>query len=179
MKTNSVKYITLFLALLVFFANTKNTDAASPKKNTVLIHVVSNIKKDDGPPCVAFDIAFAYVKLGYKVQMLFDADAAWNLKLSGKDRKNDFDRYNVPDDLKKLVTQQIKDNNFSKVKNFGEFLEYLSKSGVKIYVNGTWNVLTSAEKTLKGKENMPDYSIPVDLKEMTELLSSANTYMRY
>jgi len=164
---------------VVFFGNTINTNAALSKKKTVLIHVVTNIKKDDGPPCVAFDMALTYVELGYKVEMLFDADAAWNLKLFGKDRKNDFDRYEVPADLKKLVTQQFKNDSFLKVKDFGEFLSYLSKKGVKIYVNGTWNVLTSVEKTLKGKENISAYLIPLTLKEMAEILSSANIYMRY
>lgn len=174
-KINLTALVTIIFSLLLF----TNTYSTSPKGKTVLIHVVSNVKTNDGPPCVAFDMALAYLELGYKVEMLFDADAAWNLKLSGKERRNDFDRYEVPADLKKLALEQIKDKNFSKVQDFGEFLSYLKKRGVKIYVNGTWNVLTSVEKTLKGKENMPNYVIPLTLKEMADLLSSGDSYMRY
>lgn len=178
MKTlNKIISITL-LFFIVSIVTAKNTDAASPKK-TVLIHVVSNIKTNDGPPCVAFDMALAYLKLGYKVDMMFDADAAWNLKISSKDKKNDFDRYEVPADLKKIIYEQTKDDNINKLKTFGDFLSYLNSSGVNVYVNGTWNVLTSVEKTLKGKTNMPSYSIPLNLKEMAKVFNSANTYIKY
>jgi len=66
------------------------------------VHVVSNIKKDDGPPCVAFDVSYANLMAGNRVEMFFDADAAWNLKQAEADGKNDFDRYDVPADLKQL-----------------------------------------------------------------------------
>jgi len=167
------------LALTVFLINSKIVNAKSHKNKTILIHVVSDIKKDDGPPCVAFDMALTYLKLGYKVEMLYDAEAAWNLKISGKDRKNDLDRYIIPADLKKLIVDQLKDKNVNQLVNFGDFLSYMSKHGVKIYINGTWNVLTSVEKLLKGKVNMPKYAIPITLKEMAKVFNNANTYMRY
>ncbi|MBI3194077.1 MAG: hypothetical protein HYZ34_06360, partial [Ignavibacteriae bacterium] len=62
---------------------------------------------------------------------------------------------------------------------FGEFLELLSKKGAVISVNGTWNVLTSVEKEVKGKTKMPSYVNPLTLKEMVEHLNSAQKYYRY
>ncbi len=51
------------------------------KNKTVLVHFVANIKKDNGPPCVAFDMAYTNLEIGNKVEILFEADSAWNLKM--------------------------------------------------------------------------------------------------
>lgn len=172
---NTVRLIIITFALLSF----TNNFATPPKGKTVLVHVISNIKTNDGPPCVAFDMAYTNLMIGNKVEMLFDADAAWNIKIVDKDKKNDFDRYEIPADLKKLIYEQFKDENINKLKTFGDFLSFLEKKGATIYVNGTWNVLTSVEKTLKGKEQMPVYVTPLTLKEMADAVNSADVYMNY
>jgi len=174
-RKNIVRLVIIAFAILSF----TNNYALSPKGKTVLVHVISNIKTNDGPPCVAFDMAYANLMMGNKVEILFDADAAWNLKIVDKDKKNDFDRYEIPADLKKLVIEQFKDENINKLKTFGDLLSFMNKRGVKIYVNGTWNVLTSVEKILKGKVQMPAYVTPLTLKEMAEVFNTANIYMRY
>jgi predicted peroxiredoxin len=150
----------------------------SGENNKVLIHIVTDIKKDDGPPCVAVDVALTNLQLGKEVVVLFDANASWNLK-KADDGKNDYDRYEVPADLKKLVNEQLNVKELSSLKNFGEFLEMLHKKGAKIAVNGTWNVLTSVEKEVKGKTKMPDYVEPLTLKELVKEINSAGTYYSY
>ena len=177
MQKNQVKYI--IASMLVFTMFLGMSTKVFSKNKSVLVHFVANIKKDDGPPCVAFDMAYTNLMLGNKVEMLFDADAAWNLKIFEKDNKNDYDRYVIPEDLKKLIYDEFKDSKINKLKTFGNFLAYMKKMGAKIYVNGTWNVLTSVEKKVKGKEKMPDYVTPLTLKEMAKFINSADSYMRY
>jgi len=177
MRKSIFKKFVFIVIISAFFVN--GILNAAPKKKTVLVHFVADIKKDDGPPCVAFDMAFANIMMGNKVVMLFDADASWNLKLFEKDNKNDFDRYEIPADLKKLIYEQFKDNSLKKLKSFGDFLSYMKSKGAEIYVNGTWNVLTSVEKTIKGKTKMPSYVTPLTLKEMAKEINSADSYMRY
>lgn len=167
--------IILFSVTIIFFVGCTTT---SEKNNKILIHIVTDIKKDDGPPCVAVDVALTNLKLGNQVEVLFDANAAWNLK-KAEDGKNDYDRYEVPADLKKLINEQFNDEDIIKLKNFGEFLELLNKKGAKITVNGTWNVLTNVEETVKGKTNMPDYVEPLSLKELALSINDAGTYYRY
>lgn len=179
MKNNKIKIIIIFAVLSSFLLIGQKVIHASKKGKTVLVHFVANIKKNDGPPCVAFDMAYTNLIMGNKVEMLFDADAAWNLKLFEKDNKNDYDRYDIPADLKALLNQQFKDPNINKLKTFGDFLSYMEKIGAELYVNGTWNVLTSVEKKIKGKEKMPNYATPLTLKEMAEVINSADSYMRY
>lgn len=180
MKKNFLTATILIAAIAAFTGFTgevKNSKLES--KHNVLIHLVTNIKKDDGPPCVAFDIALTNLKLGKKVEFLFDSEAAWNLKRTEKDGKNDFDRYEVPKDLKELLIKQLNDSEISGVKNFGEFLAFLSKKGAKITVNGTWNVLTGVEKELKGKTKLPNFVEPLDLKELANHVNGSDIYYRY
>ncbi|MBI3124019.1 MAG: hypothetical protein HYZ10_06405 [Ignavibacteriales bacterium] len=169
--------IVVIAVLTGFIGEVKNSKPES--KHNVLIHLATNIKKDDGPPCVAFDIALVNSKLGKKVEFLFDSEAAWNLKRTEKDGKNDFDRYEVPKDLKELLVKQLKDSELLELKNFGDFLELLSKRGVKITVNGTWNVLTGVEKKVSGKTKLPSYVNPLYLQELASHINGSDVYYRY
>lgn len=177
-KYNFVLVITSLILVEMFFGFKEESKSNIESKNKVLIHLTTNIKKDDAPPCVAFDIALANAALGNKVEFLFDSEAAWNLKKS-KDGKNDFDRYEVPNDLKKIVNDQLHDSSILKLRNFGEFLELLDKKGVNISVNGTWNLLTGVEKEVKGKTNIPNYVSPLTLKEFVNTVNDANVYYKY
>ncbi|AFH49661.1 Hypothetical protein IALB_1955 [Ignavibacterium album JCM 16511] len=174
MKKFFVFAATLIITASLFYGYTNNP----VEKKKVLIHIVSDIKKNDGPPCVAVDVALTNLELGNQVEVLFDADAAWNIKKSD-DGKNDYDRYEVPADLKKLVDDQLKSPDVLKLKNFGEFLQLLHKKGAKITINGTWNVLTSVEKDLKGKTKMPDYVQSLNLKELVTSINNSDVYYRY
>lgn len=107
------------------------------------------------------------------------ADAAWNLKRTETDGKNDLDRYDVPADLKQLLFSEFKSDEIQKLKTFGEFLALLSSKGAVISVNGTWNVLTSVEEEIKGKTKMPSFVEPLTLKEMVGHLNTAGRYYRY
>lgn len=150
----------------------------SPGVKKVIIHLTTDIKKDDGPPCVAFDMALTNLKMGNKVEFLFDGEAAWNLKKI-KGGKNDFDRYIIPNDLKKLLYNEFNDRSIKTLKTFGDFLYFLHKGGIKITVNGTWNVLTSVEKEIKGKTKLPVYVEPLTLKELAEHINSSQVYYKY
>lgn len=174
-----IKYLMVILVLAAGIGVQLTNAQTNPKGTKVLVHVISDIKKDDGPPCVAFDIAYANLLAGNQVEMLFDADAAWNLKRLETDGKNDFDRYDVPADLKQLLVAEFKSEEIRQLNNFGEFLALLSKKGVSISVNGTWNVLTSVEREIKGKTRMPPYVEPVTLKEMVVRMNAADKYYRY
>ncbi len=175
----TTKYVLIALALATGIGGGLSNAQNNPKGKKVLVHIISDIKNNDGPPCVAFDIAYANLMAGNIVEMLFDADAAWNLKRAETDGKNDFDRYDVPADLKQLVFAEFKNEEIQRLKNFGEFLALLSKKGASISVNGTWNVLTSVEKEIKGKTRMPSYVEPLTLREMVGHVNGAERYWRY
>lgn len=179
MNRKTIVVTTLLIVATAFFGFKKEEKVTASSKNKVLIHLVTNIKKDDGPPCVAFDIALVNLKLGKKVELLFDSEAAWNLKRTEKDSKSDLDRYEVPKDLKELLVKELHDKDILSINNFGEFLSFLNKRGVKISVNGTWNVLTRVEKEIKGKTKLPNYVEPLGLKELASHINDTDIYYRY
>ncbi len=178
MKNKKLLFTIFTISAGIFLTGFIFTRDSQVHAKTVVIHLTTNIKNDDVPPCVAFDMALTNLKLGNKVEFLFDGEAAWNLKKSN-DGKNDFDRYTIPADLKKLLLAEFNDKSLMKLKTFGDFLKFLNDKGVKITVNGTWNVLTSVEKGIKGKTNIPSYVQPLTLKEMAEHINNTQVYYKY
>ncbi|MDZ7362049.1 MAG: hypothetical protein ONB46_15190 [candidate division KSB1 bacterium] len=173
------RYVLAIIALLVIgmllFSTPLFTQTGGKK---LLIHMRTNIKKDDGPPCVGFNMALAGLKAGYQVEMLFDIEAAYNIKIF-TDSKTDYERYTVPADLKALVKEQYPDFPMDKVKTYQDFLSVYHQLGVKITVNGTWNALTQVEKTVKGKEHIIPIAEPLSLKEMAAHIATADVYVAY
>ncbi|MGI0014391.1 MAG: hypothetical protein ACREBU_13255 [Nitrososphaera sp.] len=167
--------IALFAIGMLLFSTPLFTQTSGKK---MLIHMRANIKKDDGPPCVGFNMALAALKAGYQVEMLFDIEAAYNIKIF-TDGKTDYERYTVPADLKALVKEQYPDFPIDKVKTYQDFLNVYHQLGVKITVNGTWNALTQIEKTVKGKEHIISIAEPLDLKEMIAHIAAADVYVAY
>jgi hypothetical protein len=64
-------------------------------------------------------------------------------------------------------------------KTYQDLLKTFHNKGVVLTINGTWNVLSDVEKTVKGQENIPNYVQPLTLKEMVEHRSLADQYWSY
>lgn len=169
----------ILIFLFTFTTSAFTSSAAFAGEKTLLIHLRTNIKKDDGPPCVAFNLALAGLKAGFKVEMLFDGEAAYNLKIFNADGKTDFERYTVPPDLKELITQQYPSFPMEKVKTYQDFLAVYHTMGALITVNGTWNALTQVEQTIKGKQHIPKIVEPLTLPEMIGHIARAQIYLAY
>ena len=169
----------IIFAILFGIAFSSPLPAQGKKKTNVLIHMRANIKKDDGPPCVGFNMALAALEAGYQVEMLFDVEASYNIKIFAGDGKTDFERYEVPDDLKQLVAQQYADFPIGRIKTYQDFLTVYHEMGMKITMNGTWNALTQIEKTITGKENIIAIAEPLTLQEMMAHIAAADVYLAY
>jgi len=145
----------------------------------VLIHMQSNIKKDDGPPCVAFNMALAALRAGYRVEILFDVEASYNIKVFAGDGKTDYQRYEVPNDLRQLIRDQYPDFPLKRIRTYQDFLAVYHEMGATITMNGTWNALTQIERTIKGKENIIKIAEPLTLDEMMAHIAAADIYLAY
>jgi len=169
----------MMFAILFGIALASPLPAQAKKTSRVLIHMRANIKKDDGPPCVGFNMALAALEAGYQVEMLFDVEASYNIKIFSGDGKTDFQRYTVPDKLKQLVMQQYPDFPIDRIKTYQDFLTVYHEMGMKITMNGTWNALTQIESTIKGKEHIIPIAEPLTLEEMMAHIAAADIYMAY
>jgi hypothetical protein len=54
---------------------------AAEEKETFLIHLKTSLKKDDAQICVAYNVMWAALEEGRKVQVLVDADAINTYKM--------------------------------------------------------------------------------------------------
>ncbi|RME01457.1 MAG: hypothetical protein D6814_01470 [Calditrichaeota bacterium] len=178
-KLKIVVPFTVILAMLITAGLFYAQKLPAQKKPKMLVHMRTNIKKDDGPPCVGFNMALSGLESGYDVEMLFDMEACYNLKIFEGDGKTDYQRYNVPDDLKQLIKQQYPDFPLDRVKTYQDFLTIYHEMGAKITMNGTWNALTKVENSIKGKEHIIPIAEPLTLDEMTQHFKQADVYLAY
>jgi len=102
---NRKSFVALALALVFILTATGAWAVPGPPSGKrVLIHLKTGFKQDDNQPCVAFDAAFAALKQGAKVEMLFDAGAVVDLKIwQGKPTSL---AYEIPEKLKSLLAAE-------------------------------------------------------------------------
>src|SRR5712692_6742528 len=141
MKVKLLIGLTLLLGLLSSNAPSNASPVPLAGKR-VFVHLKTGFKQDDNQACVAFNVAFAALKQGAKVEMLFDAGAVVDLKIwQGKPTSL---AYELPDKLKDILVQQYKTpakKNFPRT--YQEFLRWLHQQGVEITFNGSLAQLTS------------------------------------
>jgi len=145
---------------------------------TVLIHLTDDFKKNDGPVCVAFNVAWQALEDGDTVEIFFDQDAAYGLK-QWEPGKTDLGLYPLPDRIKELLAETFGVGVDTLPENYQVYLERLHERGVRITVNGFWNALTQVEKTVTGKENILPIVEPITLKQFLADRAAADVYLRF
>ncbi len=154
------------------------TPTAGGESKTVFIHLTANFKDDDGPVCVAFNVAWAAREKGYNVELFFDQGAAYGLKQWGPG-KTDLGIYDLPDDLKGLLVESFGVKRDQLPKTYQDYLAFLNDMGVHVTANGLWNALTKVEKTVKGTENILPYVQPLTIQEVIDHRAAADVYLKF
>jgi len=144
----------------------------------VLVHLKTGFKQDDNQPCVAFNMAFAALKQGAKVEMMFDAGALVDLKIwQGKPTSLS---YQLPDKLKDILVRQY---NSPTRKDFPgtyqDFLQWLRRQGVEVTFNGSLAELTSLSNGVHDVGQLDPIAKPLSLDEMLQHRLRADVYLVY
>lgn len=175
--------VKLLVALALAFGLLTNvlTFHASPGPlvgKRILIHLKTGFQQDDNQPCVAFNVAFAALKQGAKVEMLFDAGAVVDLKIwQGKPTSL---AYELPDKLKDILVQQYKTPAKKDLpKTYQEFLYWLHLRGVEITFNGSLAQLTSLSNSVHDVGELEPIAKPLSLDEMLQHRARADVYLVY
>jgi len=145
---------------------------------TVFIHLTANFKKDDGPVCVAFNVARQALHDGDTVVIFFDQGATYGLK-QWAPGKTDLGLYPLPKKVKDLLLQSFGGERSALPANYQDYLEQLHKEGARVTANGFWNALTEVEDTIKGRKNILPFVEPLTLAEILELRQSADVYLKF
>lgn len=181
-KSMSGIFCSLFLILnfsaIAAAGETSSTMRGLPSQgtSTFLFHVKTSLDEDDAQICVAPNVAWAARNQGYEVVLLFDGSAVTSVKKGGflKSDKTDMDRTDLPERERKALSEQFNYPLAGIPHNYGEYLHFLKKMGVKLYINRTMMRLYKIEP-----EQIDTNLKPVSLPEMIELIKNSDFYMAY
>ena len=149
------------------------------EEDTLLIHLKTDLKKDDAQICVAYNVIWAAIVEGYKVKVLVDADAINTFKIGWRG-KDDIEKYKIPERLRVALAGQFSVSLDTVPKTYGEFLTLLHDKGAEFYINAGFLIVSKigTPDDLLGKVSAKFFK-PVTLKEMVRLRTDADYYMAY
>jgi predicted peroxiredoxin len=166
----------LACGLLMPAAMEATPDSLAGKR--VFVHLKTGFNQDDNQPCVAFNVAFAALKQGAKVEMFFDAAAVVDLKIwQGKPTSL---AYEIPEKLKDILVAEYKTpakEDFPKT--YQDLLRWLHKQGVEVTFNGALAQLTSLSNGIHDVGQLEPMAKPLSLAEFLQHRTRADIYLVY
>ena len=166
--------IVVFVAALVLMLSNGAAQAAE----SVFIHLTDNFKENDGPVCVAFDVAWQALSEGDEVEIFFDQEATYGIK-QWEPGKTDLGLYPLPERIKGLLVASLGMDEATLPANYQEFLLNLHERGAKVTANGFWNALTQVEETVKGRKRILPFVEPLTLAEVLAHRRQADIYLKF
>ena len=116
----------LFILSIVVFALLSVAQLSRAEEKTLLVHMKTDLAKDDAQICVAYNVIWAAIEKGYKVNVLIDASAV-NTYKKGWRGKNKLEGSKLPENLRKERSRQFQNPLGNITKNYGEYLDLLHK----------------------------------------------------
>ena len=170
-----VKLVAIVLVLVL--ANFSLSFAGNQK--TFLVHLKTSLNKDDAQICVAYNMVWAALKMGYKVDVLVDADAINTFK-KGWSGKDDIENYKIPKSLRNEMASQFNISINDTPVTYGDYIKLLNKEGAVFYVNKAYLIVakigTPADPLAKVSMK---FLKPITLNEMVNIRTNATYYMAY
>ena len=172
----------LILILLVLFSilalpyviSGQNVD----ENERLFVHIKTSLKHDDAQICVAYNIILAALKSNLAVDVLIDADGINTFKTGFLSDKDAIQEYDIPENLKKGLSEQFSIPLSEVPETYGEFLILLHKEGANFYINKTFLIVSGiAPNPDEDMGKIAEYAAkifkPVSLKEMIQLRRKA------
>jgi len=177
MRKNITVLISIFAVICVL--SIPPSSLASKGEKTFMVHLKTGLKKDDAQICVAYNIMWAALESGYKVNVLVDADAINTYKV-GWSGKDDIQGYKIPENLRQAMSKQFGVDLGKVPQTYGAFLNMLKEQGVKFYINTGYLIVSKIGTPGNPlKKVSAKFFKAVTLKEMVELRTTADYYMAY
>lgn len=152
---------------------------AGVESKTMLVHLKTSLKRDDAQICVSYNVIWAALETGMKVNVLVDADAVNTFKVGWKG-KGDIEGFKLPANLRDGLAKELEFPLESVPKNYGEYHQLLKDKGAEFYINGEMLVVAGISKQFGDLEKISGkFFQPVTLKEMMNLRTSADYFFVY
>lgn len=108
--------------------------AYGEQAETFLVHLKTSLKKDDAQICVAYNVIWAALEEGFRVNVLVDADAINTFKM-GWLGKDDIEKFKIPERLRIELAEQFSLSLETVPKTYGQYLFLLRDKGAEFYIN--------------------------------------------
>ena len=165
--------------LTVLFAIFMLSQFSWAQETTMLIHIKTDLDEDDAQICVAYNVIWAAIESGSKVNVLIDASAV-NTYKKGWRGKDSLEGYKLPEKLREGLSNQFNVALNSIPKTYGEYLDLLHKKGATFYINGAMLVVAGISESYGDMSRFStDFFTPVTLQEMVNLMKEADYYFVY
>lgn len=169
----------LFMLLTICSALLSSSQFSWAQEKIMLVHVKTDLAKDDAQICVAYNVIWAAIEEGHKVNVLIDASAV-NTYKKGWRGKDKLEGYKMPENLRKELSRQFNVSLSNIPATYGEYLNFLHEKGVGFYINGAMLVVSGISKTYGDTENISaDFFTPVSISEMVNLIEQSDKYIAY
>ena len=167
------------VAIILFLILAPCSLSFAGSEETFLVHLKTSLKKDDAQICVAYNMIWAALKKGYKVNVLVDADAINTFK-KGWRGKDDIENYDIPESLRKEMASQFNITLNNTPETYGNYLKLLKNEGAEFYVNKAYLIVAKigTPDDPLSKVSMKFFK-PITLQEMVDIRTSATYYMAY
>lgn len=170
----------LALAFLFHVTAIQAVAAAEENGRPLVLHVKTALSVDDAQICVVPNVAWAALSEGRPVTIVFDGSAVTSITKGygwrgwiGID-STAMDRADLPERERTSLSKQIGVPLDTVPKDYGQYLRYLKRQGVKVVYNRTMAVLYGIPA-----EDIEAAVRPVDLKELLQVLETDGDYLVY
>lgn len=149
------------------------------QKESYVVHIKTDLSKDDAQICVAYNFIQAALKNGYSVSVIIDASAVNTYKRGWRGRDK-LEKYKLPDRLRQELAREFNIPTDKVPRTYGEYLSYLIEQGAKFYINGAMLVVSGISKQYAdtSKLSMEVFKV-IDFKEIVKMISSSDHYVVY
>ncbi len=167
----------LLLAGLLLFPLLSFAQPAQEER--IFVHLKTGIKQDDAQICVAYNIIWAALKSGLKVDVMVDADAINTYKTGTFSSKDSIQDYDIPENLRLAMASQFAVPLKEVPTTYGEYLRLLSKKGAVFYINKGFLIVSKiAPNPDHDLGKISNYAAkifkPVSLLEMIQIRKKAS-----
>ncbi len=171
------KLILILLISILVFPNvilSQNVD----EKERLFVHLKTSLQHNDAQICVAYNIIWAALKSNLEVDVLIDADGINTFKTSFWSDKDAIQEYDIPENLRKGLSEQFSIPLSEVPKTYGEFLILLHKEGANFYINKAFLIVSGiAPNPDEDMGKIAEYAAkifkPVSIMEMIKLRQKA------
>ncbi len=178
-RRTGIFFILLGLTLGWLWPTAAEAQQTAPQR--ILIHMKTALSLDDAQICAVPNVAWAAVRAGHKVTILVDASAVTSVTkgfgwFNGMFRPDStaLDRAGLPERERKSLSEQMGVPLEQVPHDYGEYFDFLKKTGVEIHGNRTMMLLYKIDPA-----RVASAVAPIPLDRMVQLFSEADRVVVY